>query len=314
VSWVPVLDIGGTHVSAAAVDTRQRRVVADTRTRRPLDSQGSAEQIIDAIAACAATLGDLSGRVLCVAIPGPFDYAAGIGLFEGVAKFEALRGVNLEQALLERLPQPARRVRFVNDAEAFVRGEYLAGAARGRQRVVGITLGTGVGSAFLSNGFAITAGPVPPHGRVDLLRIAGKPLEDTVSRRAILLRYQQLTGARHRLDVVDIANRAREGEQHARQVLDEIYRALGRALAPSLARFGAQALIIGGAIGNAFDLIGPPLRTGLDERVPHLSTRLPVQPQGCADAVEIGTACAAGRPRTVAPAESPGTTSTKAHR
>ncbi|MCF2435267.1 ROK family protein [Streptomyces thinghirensis] len=46
-------------------------------------------------------------------------------------------------------------------------GEYGAGAATGHDRVVCLTLGTGVGSSFLSAGRPVHSGPgVPPSGHV----------------------------------------------------------------------------------------------------------------------------------------------------
>ena len=57
-------------------------------------------------------------------------------------------------------------IRFLNDAEAFLLGESVAGAARGHAPRVGITLGTGLGSAFLADGEIVRSGPdVPPERR-----------------------------------------------------------------------------------------------------------------------------------------------------
>jgi glucokinase len=69
-------------------------------------------------------------------------------------------------------------------------GEWVAGAARGYARVVAITLGTGVGSAFLDAGTVVSSGPtVPPNGDVYRLFINGCPLEQAVSNRAIVASY-----------------------------------------------------------------------------------------------------------------------------
>ncbi len=78
-------------------------------------------------------------------MPGPFDYPTGVGRFAGVGKFESLAGVDVGAGLRERLTGRAERLCFLNDADAFAIGEYRAGAARGHQRVVCLTLGTGWG-------------------------------------------------------------------------------------------------------------------------------------------------------------------------
>lgn len=131
----------------------------------------------------------------------------GVALFKGVGKFDALYGMDVRAALLDGLRQRPGDVVFLNDAHAFLTGEWSAGTVRGHRRAVGITLGTGVGSAFLADGHICDNGPgVPPEGRMDLTEIGGRPLEDTVSRRAILSRYGDPTA-----DVHDIAGRARAG-------------------------------------------------------------------------------------------------------
>ena len=111
-------------------------------------------------------------------------------------KFEALYGVDVRGGAVGRvaraLPAP---IIFLNDADAFLWGEWLFGAAAGHDRCVAITLGTGIGSAFIADGELRHDGPgVPPEGRVDLLRIAGLALEDVVSARAIEKAYRERTG------------------------------------------------------------------------------------------------------------------------
>ncbi|MFE4669769.1 ROK family protein [Streptomyces sp. NPDC056716] len=254
---IPVLEIGGTHVTAALVGAGDGRVAV--RADRPLDPCGSAADVLGGVLRCAGELAVPPGARWGVAIPGPFDYAKGIALFADVGKFDALYGVDLRAALLDGLPGRPAGLVFLNDAHAFLIGEWCAGAARGHRRAVGITLGTGVGSAFLDGGQVRQHGPgVPPEGRMDLTRLAGRPLEESVSRRAIRARYGD-PGA----DVHDIAARARAGEERARRVLDGAFTALGGLLGPRLAAFGATALVVGGSMTGSWDLVAPALRSGL---------------------------------------------------
>lgn len=289
----PALDIGGTHVSAALVDLAADPVLVEARSDKSLDAGAPADVILDRIAGCASTMGSTSGMIWGVAIPGPFDYAAGIARLHGVAKFESLDGVDMRAGLMERIcPTPAD-VRFLNDADAFGLGEWRAGAASGHERAVVITLGTGVGSAFLAAGSVIDDDPsVPPEGRLDLLAIDGRPLEDTVSRRAILTRYATLTeDVRTGLDVRDLAERARAGDSVARRVFDDSMRALGEAVCPWLSAFHATVLVVGGAIAGSWNIIERPLADGLANADPDLVTRLEVLPSRRPnDAALIGAA------------------------
>ncbi|MFF3655299.1 ROK family protein [Streptomyces olivochromogenes] len=292
---IPVLEIGGTHVTAALVDPRDGRVTS--RTRKPLDADGDAEDILGRVRDCADGLSVPPGARWGVALPGPFDYARGIALFKGVGKFDALYGMDVRAALLDGLRQRPGDVVFLNDAHAFLTGEWSAGSVRGHRRAVGITLGTGIGSAFLADGRICDNGPgVPPEGRMDLTEIDGRPLEDTVSRRAILARYGDTTA-----DVHDIAGRARAEEERARRALDNAFTALGTVLGPRLLAFGATALVVGGSMARSWDLVAPALSTGLvtggwtpdDPRADARRTRAmkPAGPAG--DAALVGAARAA---------------------
>ncbi|MDG4861713.1 ROK family protein [Streptomyces sp. T-3] len=256
---MPVLEIGGTHVAAAQVALPGAEVSA--RNRLPLGPRDRAPEVLGAVVRCAAGLQAPDGAVWGVAVPGPFDYEKGVALFAGVGKFDDLYGVDVRAVLLDGVwPRPADLV-FLNDAHAFALGEWRAGAVRGHRRCVGITLGTGIGSAFLADGVLCREGPgVPPEGRIDLVTVAGLPLERTVSRRALLARYGD-PGA----DVRDLAVRARAGERRARQVFDEAFVALGSELGPRLRKFGASALVVGGAVAGSWDLVGPALRAGLGD-------------------------------------------------
>ena len=259
---IPVLEIGGTHVTAALVDQSAGRVLPGTRRRCPLRPDASADDILASILSCAD---GLSGTHWGIALPGPFDYDRGIALFEHVGKFEALYGMDLGQALRTGLAE-ARRVTFLNDAHAFLLGEWATGAAAGHDRAMGITLGSGVGSAFIADGTVVTDGPqVPPGGRAHLLSVDGRPLEDLVSRRAIIKAFSAAAPPHpgEPADVREIADRARAGDSTARAVLDRAFTVLGEALGPWVNRFGATVLVVGGAMTGSWDVIEPPFRQGL---------------------------------------------------
>ncbi|MFD3583194.1 ROK family protein [Streptomyces sp. NPDC058683] len=302
-SVVSVLEVGGTHVTAAPVDIATRRLLSGRSFREPLDGDGSAEEIVSALVRCAAHLSGRSGGPWAVALPGPFDYERGIGRYEGVGKFDALRGFDLRVALTASLPG-ATTVSFWNDADAFVLGEWWAGAARGHRSVAGITLGTGVGSCFLRDGRILREGPgVPPEGRVHTLRYAGKPVEETVSRRALRRAYARATGASPP-DVREIARRARQGDRAAAGVFAAAFTALGRVLGPPLAAFEPTVLVVGGAIAGAWDLVAEPLRAGLTEADPARDRRIVITPAHqpaqtpLLGAAYLATACGDPRGRT----------------
>ena len=263
---VAVLEVGGTHVSAAWVD-RDGWLVEEL-PRAELDPAGSTERLLAGLATAGERLAAPTGTAWGVAVPGPFDYARGVAHYAGVGKFEGLTGVDVRSALYERLPERPGSITFVNDASAFLIGEWLIGTARGATRCAAVTLGTGIGSAFLDRGRVVDSGPdVPPEAEVHLLRHDGLPLEDWVSRRALRRGYAARCGLwRDDPDVKEIAELARTGDPAASATFDAAFTVLGEVLGPWLERFGADQLVVGGSIAGAWDLIARPLRTGLSRR------------------------------------------------
>ena len=272
---IPALEIGGTHVTAAVVDLSAGKVLKPTRTRRPLGSDGPATDVIRTLLEVAAPVAAAAGRnaTLGVAIPGPFDYGHGIGRFAGVAKFESLTGLDVGAALRAGLDGMVARIAFLNDADAFVLGEWAWGAAAGHRRAAGVTLGTGIGSGFLDEGRVVVDGPlVPPDGSVHLLSIDGQALEEAVSRRALLRRARlAIEELPADADVLDVARLARAGDPRARRVFDGAFAVLGSALAPWLARFEASVLVVGGSMAGSWDLVRPPLVAALQRAKPALA-------------------------------------------
>lgn len=267
---IGVIEIGGTHVSAAAVDITLATVLHESWVRRALSADGTATEIIDTIAGAARDAVDDPVPVWGIAIPGPFDYDRGIGDFRGVAKFSSLCGVDVRTRLADGLGVDADCLRFLNDADAFGIGEWFRGAGRGHDRLIALTLGTGVGSAFLDGGSSVVDGPtVPPNGSIHLVTHQGRPLEDTVSRRAIRAAYCDRTGvaAHEAPDVKAIAALARGGDAVARQVLEGSARALSSTVAPYCRSFAATAIVVGGAISGAWDLMAPSFVETLDEHL-----------------------------------------------
>jgi len=264
---VGVMDVGGSHVTAALVDpAAPGDVIAEAGS--PIDPHAPLDTLLDQLTAPARSLAATTHvRGWSVAMPGPFDAAAGRGTFAGVEKFQSLAGVDLRAALAARLAVEPRAVRFTNDAVAYGIGEWAVGAGARAGRMVCITLGTGVGSAFLDDGHEVSSGEtVPEAGEVHRLTIDGRPLEDTVSTRALRGEHHRRTGGR--CSVEEICMLARAGDVVSAEVVGTAMRALGAALAPWVAGFGASRLVVGGSIARSWDVIGPPLRRGLGEPAP----------------------------------------------
>jgi glucokinase len=247
---VGALEIGGTHVTAAVLAVGQRAIEPASLRRDELAPSGTRDELVRSIVGAAQRLSAPAVTRWGVATPGPFDYARGISRIRGVAKLDALNGVDLRHALSRALRLPPEDVVFLNDADAFLIGEWWAGAAQGHERAIGMTLGTGLGSAFLERGRIVETDPrVPREGRLDLVPFRGAPVEETLSRRGLRSAYGS-----DEPDVVEIAHRARDGDRRATEVLRSFGGALGEFLAPWLERFDPTCLVFGGSIARSWDL------------------------------------------------------------
>ena len=146
--------------------------------------------------------------------------------------------------------------------DAFGWGEWMFGAATGNDRCVAITLGTGIGSAFLADGEVRQSGAgVPAEGRVDLLRISGQPLEEVVSTRAIERAYQLRTGIAPR-GTCTLPDRRAAANQAARSCFHRV-----RAPRHGAASLAARTSVPGcwssaDSMTGSWDLIGPALLEG----------------------------------------------------
>lgn len=138
------VDVGGTNIQVGVVDD-DHTVVA--RAKRPTPTEGPTA-VIDAML---AAIGEAGESVEGIA-------AAGVGIPGAVHDGEVVQVPNLAgwgQAVDIRAPLgKALGVPVVlgNDANVGLLGEWLAGAARGHDDVLGLWLGTGVGGGLILHG------------------------------------------------------------------------------------------------------------------------------------------------------------------
>jgi len=148
VTTVIAVDLGGTNLRAALVDSDTEILaheIVPTPTAGP-----SGEVITAAIAARVETLLTLpegkDALAIGVASAGPLDLGRGCVINSPNIAFPL---VEIVEPLRERFGLP---VFLINDARAGVLGERWAGAARGSDNVVYVTLSTGIGGGAVVNG------------------------------------------------------------------------------------------------------------------------------------------------------------------
>ncbi len=267
--YVIALDVGGTSVKSGIVARGGRVIYSRVNA---IESDASADVILEAFAKIIEQqrvgMAPANVRGIAFGFPGPFDYENGISLIEGLSKFANLYGVNVKTELHARFELP---ILMRNDAEAAIVGEVRYGAGQNLRRLIGVTLGTGFGSAFLVNGVRVSAGRgVPPDGWLYPLLFQGQRADDTFSIRGLRTRAERADI--HFDDPKQLAQRAREGDSAARALLIQFGTDLGKFLQPFPLDFEAEAVLILGGLAGAFELFKDALRTRLT--VPALPSQL----------------------------------------
>ncbi|TVR91220.1 MAG: ROK family protein [Spirochaetaceae bacterium] len=262
-------DIGGSHISSALVGVESGTVVQRSRAARAVDSAQGAEHILEvwaqALQDSLTALGKHELAGLGCAMPSPFDYRQGLGAPSTGRKYESLEGVKVGDALRSALNvDPGLSVRFINDATAFAVGEAWRGATAPYRRSVALTLGTGLGSAFIHNGVPVLEGAVvPPQGCLWHLPCHHGLADDFFSTRGFVAEYAAVSGQTVS-GVRALADRAREGDDSAVVAFRRRGKQLGEFVGPWLKGFGAESLVVGGNIAKAYTLWGPAMEHALE--------------------------------------------------
>jgi glucokinase len=175
------------------------------------------------------------------------------------ANLPALCGLPLRRILEERLALPCR---LEVDSNAAVVAEHRYGAGRGAARLLGVTVGTGLGGGVMIDGALLRytgecAGDLghiilDPNGRRCSCGAQGC-LEALVCSAAL----SERGGGRR---VRDIVSSATNGEQLAVDALAETARWLGLGLASLAPLFAPDTIVIGGGVAAAGELLLEPTR------------------------------------------------------
>jgi glucokinase len=286
------VDLGATKIASALVtETGAVLVARQTLTH----SQDGPETVLRRIAAEINAL-----------LAGVTDPVAGIGLgtpgivipSEGIVR----NAVNLgwdEVPLVGGVRNHLERNLpfFVQkDTNASALGEYYFGAGRGCSDFVYLSIGSGLGGGIIANGQIITGAAwqsselghisLDPQGRQCACGLRG--CAETVVSGPGLITLANIAD----LSSASILAAAREGDALALDVFGEMGTSLGIVMAACVAVLNPGRFVIGGGLGlAAFDLVVPPARRALAERVIQSSIdRLTITPSALQSSA-IGPSC-----------------------
>ena len=254
------IDIGGTHISVCVADVGKGKLLNATLSREHLNPTLSAGEIIDQWCKVIRNSHDKAGSPITkigIAMPGPFDYEKGICLIKGLNKYDQLYGLNVKELLAAELNILPGDIRMINDASAFLMGELSGGAGIGYKNVVGITLGTGLGSASFYNDHL-------HEGDLWCMPYLDSRAEDYACSQWLVKNYEDRTGYKLH-GVKEIAERV-PADAEAKQAFIEYGRNLAAIFIQRYSDQHPQSIVIGGNIAKAWEHFIPATTSVLMQR------------------------------------------------
>ncbi len=267
------IDIGGTKIAGAVVDEKGE-VLAEERIDSPATDPEAIEETVAGLVQKLAE--DHEITAVGVGAAGFVDAARSTVIF---APNVAWRDEPLRAELEKRLDLP---VVVENDANAAAWGEFAFGAAHDVDDMLMVTVGTGIGGGIVADGelFRGAFGAAAEVGHVRVVpqgRVCGCGnrgcLEQYSSGTALVRDTRALLDRPEAADLLKraggdpaavsgrmITEAAQEGDEFARERLADLGRWLGEGVASLVAVLDPAAVVIGGGVVQAGELLLEPTR------------------------------------------------------
>jgi len=258
------VDLGGTKIEAGLVDLNGKVI---KKLIMPTEAGKGKQKVIQNIVYAVNKL--KKDRILGVGIgiPGPTDYRKGVAI--NPPNLPGWKEVPLKRILEDKLRMT---VAVENDAKCFAIAEYKCGYEKKVQNLVGVTVGTGIGSGIIING-RLYRGMADSAGEIGHIKIVPDGvkcgcgsrgcLEQYASGRAIERMYFEKT--KKRLSAEEVAHLMRKNKKAA-DVVNTAARYLGIGLANVAVTLNPEVIVVDGSIA----LIKNFVKTAEKEALKHM--------------------------------------------
>lgn len=275
------LDVGGTFTKGIVFDNKQRPLLEGIHYYESKSNE-TEEKIIENMVKIINDLLFLTHQTIskvsaiAIAFPGPFDYQEGISWITGLNKFESLYGKNIKNLLKysfrnhDSILFEETDIFFKNDATAFAFGEYNKSCVN---KGAYFTLGTGLGSTFISNNKQIKGAlSIPTSGM-----IYNEPFGETVIDDYISARGLQKISKHYYFDEIDgkmLGKQAEKKVESALEVFKEFGSDFGKFLVPYLLEFNPDEIVLGGQISESFHFFEESIKKEFPEPLKGLTIKV----------------------------------------
>ncbi|MCG2462792.1 ROK family protein [Flavobacteriaceae bacterium F89] len=261
------VDIGGSHITSGVVKLDKLHIIPGTTFSNKVDNKGSKESIFNdwskAINRTISSISIMGNMNIGFAMPGAFQYKTGLAMFEGNDKYEKLFKVSIPVELPKYInTATSPKFRFLNDATSFGVGASTMGSAKNYNKIIAVTLGTGFGSSFITDGVPqVNSEEVPKRGC-----LWDKPYkegmgDDYFSTRWCLKRYQEISS----IQVQGVKAIAEANDGYSKIVFEEFGANMAEFMIPFLLKYRPGLIVLGGNISKASRFFLPTLQNKISE-------------------------------------------------
>jgi len=234
------IDLGGSKIKGILMD-EQGKIV--NSTEKPTESGKPRKEIIDNILEIISYLKTEHTDAIGIATPG---FVLPNGEMACMPNIKQLEGFNLKEEL-ER--KTRLNVYVENDANCFALAEQKKGAGKGSENVIGVIIGTGVGTGIIFNGhiYRGAIGGAGECGHTKLV-VGGevKEVEELISGPNLVRKYEELSGKKAYSPAV-LANKSDEA---AEKVYNAFIFFAGLFFANLINTFNPDIIVVGGGVSN----------------------------------------------------------------
>lgn len=257
------VDFGGTKILAGAM-TAQGEMLCEP-VKVPTNGQEESQKIIDRLTGSISevlkrTGADISHvRGIGLGVTGPLDIKNGVIL--ECPQLPTLHFFPLRKTVEEKFHTP---VFMNNDANCLIYGEAIFGSGKGKDNVLGFTLGTGLGCAIILNG-KIFAGSTESAGEIWPSPYGDGSIEELVSGAGVSKIYRGISG--NDKSSLEIALLAEKGDKQALLTWQEFGKHLGVAVSWAINMIDPEIVILGGSISDAFDYFSAAMEDNIRKHI-----------------------------------------------